>query len=183
MNGPPDDRCLFCGTPAPVIWVHGHGQCAFCGTNRDPCCDGAPDEPLDGSLPTLITARLVLLPAVASGEAYPPGYGRWTVAEAGALELPVGEVLLAPHGQNSPEIELSFRIDLVARGQGFAREAARVVIEHGEKRLGLTELVAFVHPDHRAPARILSRLGFQAEGRRMLRGGGQVVVWRRRSQA
>jgi len=42
-----DDRgaaahCPFCGHAAPVLWVHGHGQCAHCGVNREPCCDGAP---------------------------------------------------------------------------------------------------------------------------------------------
>jgi GNAT superfamily N-acetyltransferase len=176
------ERCPFCGTPAPVIWVHGHGQCAFCGTNREPCCDGTPEEPLDSGLPTLITERLVLRPAAASAERHPPGYGSWTVAEAAASERPVGDVTLAPCALGGREIELSFRIDLVARGQGFAREAAQSVIDHAERRLGLGELVAFTHPDHRAPARILHRLGFRAEGRRMLGAGGQVVVWRRRAR-
>ena len=34
-------RCLFCGQPEQLIWVHGHGQCAHCGVNAMPCCDGA----------------------------------------------------------------------------------------------------------------------------------------------
>ena len=34
-------RCLFCGKPEHLIWVHGHGQCAHCGVNAMPCCDGA----------------------------------------------------------------------------------------------------------------------------------------------
>ncbi|MGC6484808.1 MAG: hypothetical protein ACON4P_03965 [Candidatus Puniceispirillales bacterium] len=34
-------RCLFCGRPEQLIWVHGHGQCAHCGVNAMPCCDGA----------------------------------------------------------------------------------------------------------------------------------------------
>ena len=34
-------RCLFCGKPEQLIWVHGHGQCAHCGVNAMPCCDGA----------------------------------------------------------------------------------------------------------------------------------------------
>lgn len=24
--------------------VHGHGQCRFCGTNIDPCCQGGPGD-------------------------------------------------------------------------------------------------------------------------------------------
>jgi len=34
-------RCLFCGQPEQLVWVHGHGQCAHCGINAMPCCDGA----------------------------------------------------------------------------------------------------------------------------------------------
>lgn len=183
MNGGPYDRCPFCGAPAPVIWVHGHGQCAFCGTSREPCCDGAPEEPGHAGLPTLMTARLILRPSSASAEPCPPGYGRWTIVEAQpddlAGERGIGAVAMLPCAQDSREIELSFQIDLVARGQGFAREAAKAVIDDAERRLGVTELVAFTHPDHRAPARVLARLGFRADGRRVLSPGMQVVVWRR----
>jgi hypothetical protein len=172
------ERCPFCGTPAPVIWVHGHGQCAFCGTNREPCCDGAPEEPLASGLPTLITPRLVLRPIPALAEPQPPGYGFWTIEEAKAPGISVGEVGMTPRLSGEAEIELSFRIELVARGQGFAAEAAQAVIEHGVRRLGLTELVAFTHPDHREPARVLYRLSFVADGRRRLADDRQHIVWR-----
>jgi hypothetical protein len=33
-------RCLYCGQPEQLVWVHGHGQCAHCGTNVDECCRG-----------------------------------------------------------------------------------------------------------------------------------------------
>jgi hypothetical protein len=36
------DRCPMCATVLQVIWVHGHGQCAKCGFNVEPCCSGAP---------------------------------------------------------------------------------------------------------------------------------------------
>jgi len=35
-----DVRCAYCGTTAPIIWVHGHGQCAHCGINVEECCRG-----------------------------------------------------------------------------------------------------------------------------------------------
>lgn len=44
MSGAPridEDRCSFCGVLLEVVHVHGHGQCAHCGTNVDPCCSGA----------------------------------------------------------------------------------------------------------------------------------------------
>lgn len=32
--------CSFCGSEAPLVWVHGHGQCAKCGVNAEECCQG-----------------------------------------------------------------------------------------------------------------------------------------------
>jgi hypothetical protein len=183
MTDVPGNRCPFCGAPAPIIWVHGHGQCAFCGTNREPCCDGAPEDPLSAPLPTLITPRLILRPAAVSAEACPPGYGHWRISDANMPDGFVGEVSMMPRRGGSPEIELSFQIELVARGQGFAVEASRAVIDYAATRLGVTELVAFTHPDHRGLARVLRRLSFLAEGRRSVGEGRQVVVWRRRTQS
>ncbi len=34
------DRCLYCGRPRSIVWVHGHGQCVHCGINVDECCRG-----------------------------------------------------------------------------------------------------------------------------------------------
>lgn len=36
----PGRRCDYCSSEAPVVWVHGHGQCASCGINVDECCRG-----------------------------------------------------------------------------------------------------------------------------------------------
>ena len=33
-------RCVNCGQPENIIWVHGHGQCAHCKVNVQPCCSG-----------------------------------------------------------------------------------------------------------------------------------------------
>lgn len=33
-------RCVYCGAEAPLVWVHGHGQCANCGINVEECCRG-----------------------------------------------------------------------------------------------------------------------------------------------
>lgn len=37
-------RCPYCGAGLAIVHVHGHGQCAHCGTNVDPCCGGANAE-------------------------------------------------------------------------------------------------------------------------------------------
>lgn len=38
---PSSTRCPWCGHLGPVVAVHGHEQCASCGTNIGPCCAGA----------------------------------------------------------------------------------------------------------------------------------------------
>lgn len=37
--------CNWCGTQTKIIWVHGHGQCANCGTNIEECCKGETCNP------------------------------------------------------------------------------------------------------------------------------------------
>ena len=36
------EPCPRCGSTAGLVWVHGHGQCATCGSNIHDCCQGAP---------------------------------------------------------------------------------------------------------------------------------------------
>lgn len=44
MSSPSQD-CPFCAAPLAVVHVHGHGQCAHCGVNVEPCCTGSgPDD-------------------------------------------------------------------------------------------------------------------------------------------
>lgn len=37
-------RCPACGRRLHTVHVHSHGQCAFCATPIEPCCEGAGDE-------------------------------------------------------------------------------------------------------------------------------------------
>jgi hypothetical protein len=38
--------CAWCGVTAPLIRVHGHEQCAACGVNVNPCCQGGETCPV-----------------------------------------------------------------------------------------------------------------------------------------
>lgn len=40
-------NCENCGAFAPVVWVHGHGQCSVCKAVMHPCCDGAAQPVLE----------------------------------------------------------------------------------------------------------------------------------------
>jgi hypothetical protein len=39
-----ENRCPICGQPLRLVEVHGHHQCALCGANVEPCCQGAPGD-------------------------------------------------------------------------------------------------------------------------------------------
>lgn len=51
--------CPACGVPLILVHVHGHGQCAQCGTNVEPCCSGAGDEAEAAQPPRLEVAPQV----------------------------------------------------------------------------------------------------------------------------
>ena len=43
-----------CNRATEIVFIHGHGQCSFCKTNIDPCCNGemADDENKDDTKKT-----------------------------------------------------------------------------------------------------------------------------------
>jgi ribosomal-protein-alanine N-acetyltransferase len=72
-----------------------------------------------------------------------------------------------------PEIsdtELGYRFFPEYWGKGLATEAGRASIEFARSDLGLKRLVAMVHPDNVASARVVAKLGFSIE--RKLRYSG-----------
>jgi RimJ/RimL family protein N-acetyltransferase len=65
-----------------------------------------------------------------------------------------------------PEIgdtELGYRFLPEFWGMGLATEAGHASIEFARADLGLRRLVAMVHPDNEASARVLKKLGFAVE--------------------
>lgn len=40
-GGQSSKHCPSCGSRRGVVFVHGHGQCAACRANIEPCCAGA----------------------------------------------------------------------------------------------------------------------------------------------
>ncbi len=53
-------HCPACGRPLRLIHVHGHGQCASCGSNVEPCCAGAGTEAELATGPTQAAESLPL---------------------------------------------------------------------------------------------------------------------------
>lgn len=61
------------------------------------------------------------------------------------------------------DTELGYRFLPEFWGMGLATEAGRASIEFATSTLGLTRLVALVHPDNTASARVVEKLGFAVE--------------------
>ena len=59
--------------------------------------------------------------------------------------------------------DIGFAVLEQFRGHGYATEAARAVIDHAAKVLGIQRLAAVRFPDNERSARVLERLGFRFE--------------------
>jgi RimJ/RimL family protein N-acetyltransferase len=89
------------------------------------------------------------------------GYGRFA-----CVWKETGEVIGFSGVKYVPEIgdtELGYRFLPEHWGKGLATEAGRASIEFARADLGLARLVALVHPDNVASARVLAKLGFAVE--------------------
>jgi RimJ/RimL family protein N-acetyltransferase len=89
------------------------------------------------------------------------GYGRFACVWKAS-----GEVIGFSGVKYVPEIgdtELGYRFLPEYWGKGLATEAGRASIEFARVDLGLARLVALVHPDNVASARVLAKLGFTVE--------------------
>lgn len=101
------------------------------------------------------------------------GYSRW-LAFARASGLPVGDagLLYLPATQ---EIELGYRVIKSHWGRGLATEMAAAWLAQAFGPLGLTELIAFSHPDNKASIRVMEKTGFHFLRHDQIAGMGVVV--------
>lgn len=89
------------------------------------------------------------------------GYGRFACVwkETGAVIGFSGIKYVPEIGEN----ELGYRFLPEFWGLGLATEAGQASIEFARADLGLSRLVAMVHPENAASARVLVKLGFSIE--------------------
>ena len=99
------------------------------------------------------------------GKDFGPGLGYWSVFRRDRPEDFLGYVSLHVMPDYA-EVELGYRFDRPAWGQGFATEAAAACLDHAFRTLALPEVVAVVDPDNRGSLRVIAKLGFRAAGRR-----------------
>lgn len=90
------------------------------------------------------------------------GFGLYLV-ERLADGVPVGMCGLIKR-DTLADIDIGYAFLPVARGQGFAHEAARAVLAWGREALGLKRVVAIVTPSNGPSLKLLASLGFADEG-------------------
>lgn len=95
---------------------------------------------------------------------YPPGMGYWVITRKDTPNTFLGWVLLIPEDAHGPEIEIGWRIIQAARGQNIAPEAAAALIGHGAHDLGLTRIIADIHPDNAPSRRVAAKIGMTEAG-------------------
>jgi RimJ/RimL family protein N-acetyltransferase len=95
----------------------------------------------------------------------------WVVRREGQ---PIGIVqATVTNGGGEPSAHVAWVTGVAWQGQGYASEAARALVGWLRKR-GVDTILANIHPDHEASARVAARAGLSATGQ--LANGEQV--WR-----
>lgn len=92
---------------------------------------------------------------------YPPGLGYWAVSPRDDPDRFLGWVLMAPEDLTGPEVEVGWRFTTAARGKGYAHEAARILLDHGFRTLGLSAVVADIYRTNDASIRLARKLGMR----------------------
>ena len=65
--------------------------------------------------------------------------------------------------EGRPEVEVAYMIDQRRWGEGLGTEAARAIVQHAQRALGLTRLVCLVMPGNEASAAVARKIGMHLE--------------------
>lgn len=107
---------------------------------------------------------------------YPPGLGYWIVTGQEAPDRFLGWVHLIPESAVGPGIEIGWRLLHIARGRGYATEAARAVLAHGFATVGVRRVIADMYRDNAASMNVARKLGFRQHDDPE-RTNGTFVLW------
>lgn len=75
-----------------------------------------------------------------------------------------------PDIAGQPEVEIGYRLERSAWGQGYATEAARAVRDYAFATLGIGRVIALIDPANLASIRVAEKLGMHYEKEVMLAG-------------
>lgn len=118
--------------------------------------DWGPNEPAD--------TRDFIVDAVARARAAERSEFNFAAVHAESGRL-IGSVGLEVTSREHRRGELGYVFHPDFWSQGYATEAGRLLVEFGFGRLRLRRIAATCHPDNRASARVLEKIGMRREGR------------------
>jgi [ribosomal protein S5]-alanine N-acetyltransferase len=90
------------------------------------------------------------------------GFGYWVLRDRATGE-PLGGAMLMVRSEGA-KVELGFALMRAAWGRGLASEAARALVDHAFRTLGISELEAFTHQNNAASGAVLRKAGMQDRG-------------------
>ena len=89
------------------------------------------------------------------------GLGYWSIFSKTAPKQFLGWIMLIPYDTIGPDIEIGWRLNRHAWGQGYATEAARPVLDHGFDTLNLPRIVANIFAGNDASIKVAEKLGMK----------------------
>lgn len=93
---------------------------------------------------------------------YSPGLGYWSLFLKAAPETFIGWILLIPEEAINPDIEIGWRLERSAWGNGFGTEAARAILTHAFTGLTVERVIADINPANVASIKVAEKLGLRA---------------------
>ena len=99
------------------------------------------------------------------------GFGPYAVVERQRRQV-IGYcgLFYFPDINGRPEVELGYRLERVAWGNGYATEAAQAVRDYALGTLCVPRLIAMIDPHNRASIRVAEKIGMVYEGEVMFDG-------------
>ena len=92
------------------------------------------------------------------------GLGYWSLFPKAQPDQFAGWILLIPYDGVGPEVEIGWRLNRSAWGNGFAPEAARPIVEHAFSTVGLERIVADIDPGNLSSLRVAEKIGMKYIG-------------------
>jgi len=99
------------------------------------------------------------------------GFGPYAVVEKHNQEV-IGYcgLFYFPNINGRPEVEIGYRLERAAWGQGYATEAALAVRDFAFDTLGMKRLIAIIDPSNTASVHVAEKIGMHRETEVMLEG-------------
>src|SRR2546423_1748962 len=86
------------------------------------------------------------------------GFAKCIVVEK-STGIPIGDAGLS-FADDTGEVHIGYKFAKAYWGRGYATEAAEAWVRYGFDRLGLSRIVAFVHPQNATSIRVIQKLQF-----------------------